>query len=116
MSDLRETILAAEDRPYEDVDVEEWGVTVRIRGLTGKAAEDFARRFGTTSGDGEQVAEGIMADLLVRTLEDPETGEPIFGEDDADALSEKAGGVIARLFWPAQELSGLGDLERAKNA
>lgn len=113
MSDLRERILAVDDRPHEDVEVTEWGVTVRIRGLSGEAAERFARRFG--SGDGEEVPEGIMPDLLIRTLEDPDTGERIFGESDLAVLSAKSGKVTAELFAVAQRLSGLGDLARAKN-
>ena len=110
MSDLRSRILAVDDRPYEDVEVPEWeGMTVRVRGLSAKAAEAFAKRHGGAD------TEGGLADLLIDALEDPTTGEPIFTRDDLDALSDKAIPALAMLSKKAMGLSGLGDEEDAKN-
>lgn len=112
MSDLKQVILGAEDRPHEDVDVEQWDATVRLRGLSGLAAEEFSQRMRPDDGD---VPGSVMAELLVRCIEDPETGETVFDEDDAGALSAKSSQVLTRLFQKAQKLSGLGELEEAKN-
>lgn len=111
MSGLKQKILAADDRPFEDVDVEEWDMPVRVRGLSGHGAEEFSRRMRS---EDDELPKGIMAELLVRTLEDPATSEPIFGPDDVEALSAKSSRVIARLFRVAQKLSGLGGLDDAK--
>ena len=108
---LREKILAAASRPSKDKEVPEWGVTVRIYGLSASASERFSRKLG-----GEEVPENMMAELLVLTLHDPETDEPIFTEeDDVTELGKQSGKVVLDLFMEAQKLSGLGSLEEAKN-
>ena len=37
----KEAILAAQDLPSEDVEVPEWGGTVRVRGLDGKGRDEY---------------------------------------------------------------------------
>jgi len=110
MSDLRSAILACDDRPYEDV--EEWGQPLRIRGLDGAGAERFSL-YVEAAGDG--VPSNMMAHLLVLCLEDPATGERIFTDDDVDELARKSGLTLGKLFRIARRLSGLGDLDDAKN-
>jgi len=112
MSELRDRILAADDRPYKDVEVEEWGATVRLRGLSGAAAERFSRKVQAA---GENVPDDMMAELLALCLEDPESGDLVFAEEDIPSLSGKASTVLARLFREAQSVSGLGSLDEAKN-
>lgn len=111
-SKLRSTILASDDRGYEDIKVSEWDTTIRIRGLDGASAEAFSRLIVAA---GDELPENMMGLLLVRTIEDPETGELIFSEDDVAALTNKSGVVLVRLFTIAQRLSGLGELDDAKN-
>ena len=108
---LRDKVLAADDRSYTDEHIEEWDATVRVRGLSGMAAEEFSRKLGAQKGE---LPDNLMAELLVRTIEDPETGEPVFGVDDVELLTRKSSRVLTRLFRTAQELSGLGDLDTAK--
>jgi hypothetical protein len=104
-------ILDAEDIPYRDEVVPEWGdIKLRIRGLDGKArdryeAELFMMR---TSGDEMtlDMASNRNARLLARCLFDPETDERLpLTEDD---LGAKSGTVVRRLADIAIELSGLG--------
>jgi hypothetical protein len=109
---LKDKVFEADDRPSRDIEVEEWGASVRVRGLSGLAAERFSRLMGT---GGDTMPENVMASLLVATIEDPETGELAFGQDDVPALSAKSSRVLTRLFRVAQDLSGLGELEKAKN-
>lgn len=113
MSDLRQTILAADDLPREPVEVPEWDVTVHLRGLTAEQSERFARRIRDANENGG-APEHMMAELLVRMIEDPETGERVFGDDDVEALSAKSGKALSRMFRLAQPLAGLTDLEDAK--
>lgn len=111
LNGLKSAILGADDRPFEDVEVEEWGATIRLRGLSGHAAEAFSRRLRP---DGDP-PDDVMAELLVRVIEDPQTGELVFGADEAARLGMKSSVVLTRLFRRAQKLSGLGELEEAKN-
>jgi len=107
----KDAILAASDIPYEDVEVPEWGGTVRVRGLTGaerdahevKMAE--ARRKGVAL---EVVLHNFRARLVVKCLID-EQGNRLFSDDDAKVLGEKSAPVIDRLFDVARRLSGMTD-------
>ena len=102
---LRDQIIGADDLPYEDVDVPEWGCTLRIRGLTAGEAEKFGAELGEQSGG----FEGVRARLLVRSVLDPESGLHVFEDGDLEVLGAKSSQVVMRLFETAQRLSGLGD-------
>jgi hypothetical protein len=112
---IKDSILAVDDRPYEDVDVPEWGRTVRIRGFSATEQEEFIVKWGSLE-EGE-FPKGMQVDLLVRTLHDPDTDAPIFtqSEEDGRALGGKASAIITRLVKRAQPLCGIGDMEEAKN-
>lgn len=107
----RERIQAIEDRPSEEVAVTEWDdEPFMVRGLSAAAAERFSERIS----DEGQETPSIMAELIVMTAEDPETGELAFEPDDTAWLANKSGVALRRLFEPAQRLSGMGSLEEAK--
>ena len=104
MSDLRDRILALEDLPYTDVEVPEWGITIRVRALTAEEGESFGNEVS-----GKKVKGSIMARLLVKVCLDPGTGEQIFLPADAEALGTKSSAALQRLFRAAQGLSGLAE-------
>ncbi|GEM_PF-582808 len=107
---LKAQILAADDRPFEDLDVKEWGVKVRVRGMTGTerdAYEAKAVKLSQGGKDMEVQLRDFRSRLVVKCLYDPETDERIFRDDEAAQLGAKAGKVIDRLFDMAQELSGM---------
>jgi len=114
----RSAILGADDLPFRDVDVPEWGGVVRIVGLDGKQASAFSRRMVRVGPDGKPQALGLdnfMAKLVALTLIDPQTGKPIFEEDDIEVLGKKSAKVLKRLSDIAAELSGMSD-EAVKDA
>jgi hypothetical protein len=109
-ADLKAQILAADDRPFEDLDIEEWGVKIRVRGMTGTerdAYEAKAVKLNQGGKDLEVQLRDFRSRLVVKCLYDPETNERIFADDEAAQLGAKAGKVIDRLFDVAQELSGM---------
>lgn len=116
----RDAILAAEDLPYEDVEVPEWGGTVRVAGMSGKKATDFSAKLVKVNPDGSIQAfdiDNFMAELLVLTLVD-EKFKPLFNQDEVKALGEKSAAVLKRLSDIAMRLSGLTETavkEKAKN-
>ena len=104
------SILDAADIEYEDVDVPEWGVKVRVRGMDGEGrdayeASLFALRQAGDSAQMEAKFGNRRARLLVRCLYDPDTDErlPI----SAEQLSRKSGAVLDRLSEVALRLSGM---------
>ncbi len=110
---LKDQILAAEDRPYEDVDVPEWSCKVRIRGLSGTERDAYEAKAVKLRQDGKGVEELRLKDfrsrLLVKCLYDPETDERIFGDNEVAHLGAKSGVVIDRLHDTAHRLSGMDD-------
>lgn len=107
---LRDQILAVKDLQFEDVTVPEWGVTVRIKGMTAAERDDFEASRIVGKGKNRDVnLKNMRAALLVRVLVDPETDDPIFQKGDIFQLGQKSAGVLDRLFEKAQVLSGIRD-------
>jgi hypothetical protein len=112
MAGLKDTILGADDIEEEDHDVPEWGVKVKVRGMTGTERDSFegklvAMRKGGT--DPEMRLADFRSKVLVRCLVDPETDKRIFDEKDVQQLGRKSGAVLDRLFDVAKRLSGMDD-------
>jgi hypothetical protein len=108
----REAILQAKDLPFEDVKVPEWNGTVRIAGLTGKAATEFSAKMVSTDSRGQvktvSIPDNFMAELLSMTIVDTEF-RPVFSKADIEALGGKSAAVLKRLSETAMRLSGLGE-------
>lgn len=107
----RESILGADDLPLEEVRVEEWQGTVRVRTLTGKERDEFEQTVqNSQKGPNKFDIRGVKVKLLILTVCD-EHGTPLFkdspGQDDMTALNEKSSRVIDRLFQVAQRVNGL---------
>jgi hypothetical protein len=114
----REQILAAIDQKIEYVEVPEWDGGVYVRNMTGKTRDKFERsRCKIVGKEIEIVHENTRASLLSATLCDKD-GMLLFTPEDIEALGEKNGAALDRLFDVAQRLSGMGKAEvedRAKN-
>ena len=103
----RDQILGAVDLEHVDVDVPEWGGTVRVRMMTG--AERDAFEAATVVRHGKKVETNlanIRARLVALCVVD-EKGERLFSEADAEALGKKSGSALGRVFEAAQRLNGL---------
>lgn len=105
-------IMAAQDIPYEDVSVPEWGgVKLRIRGLDGRERDRYEAKMATfrASMGSEEMRLDLLdnrnAALLALCLFDPETDERV--PISADMLGRKSGTVVQRLARIALRLSGL---------
>jgi hypothetical protein len=115
MSELKKSILDADDIQSEIVEVPEWNVKVEVRGMNGRDRANFLKR-STNPVDGTLDYDKFYPELLIGTLFDPETGEKVFEGPDRDSLNTKSGKALERLATVAQRLSGLGvvDVEVAK--
>ncbi len=107
----REDILSVQDAQTREVDIPEWGGTVRVRGLTGAERDRYEASLWEGRGRGRRLnLENARAKLLVLTLVD-ESGAPLFTRQDVDRLGAKSAAALDRLFDVAQELSGISNTD-----
>ena len=104
----REAILGADDRPFEDVDVPEWGGSVRIGVMSGtdRDAWDQALVRQEKNRTVSNLA-NIRARLVAYCAVD-EAGQRIFSPGDVEALGQKSSAALQRVFDAARRLNGLG--------
>ena len=103
----REQILAAEaDAPRtEDVDVPEWGGTVRVKAISGDERDRFDLFREQQASKGSDV--GVRAFLVAMACVG-EDGKPLFTPKDVKTLGEKSYRALDRVFDKACEVNGLG--------
>jgi hypothetical protein len=103
----KEMILVAKDLPHEDVDVPEWGGTVRVRCMTGTERDAFEDSIYEAKGEDIKFnRKNFRAKLLARTLVD-ERGERLFSDAEISALGGKSIKVLDRLMSVAQRLNAI---------
>jgi len=114
----RDAILAAEDLKRKDVPVPEWGGVVYIRSLNGVERDDFESEWRTQREKAGEGIRGLKAFILSICACD-ENGNQLFTKADVDALNEKSGAAIDRLWQVAERLNHFlpGDIKAlAKNS
>ena len=99
----RDQILGAVDFRFVDVDVPEWGCSVRLRGLSAAERDEFEASLGVS-----QDLVNMRARLVVNCLVD-ENGDKLFKSSEAKELGKKNGQVINMLFDEVRKLSGMAD-------
>lgn len=109
----REDILGSDDAAYEDVDVPEWGGTVRVVGMSGSERDRFeASVIGT--GGGKKLQLGNLRARLVSLCVVDDAGERVFGTADIAALGSKSAVALVRVFDVASRLSGITEADVAE--
>lgn len=103
----RDDILMASDLQEEDVDVPEWGGTVRVRGLSGAERDRFESSVVEMHGKKVVVKSENMRAKLVALCVVDESGGRVFSDRDVEALGQKSASALQRVFEAAQRLSGL---------
>jgi len=102
---IRDKIRKAQDRTSEIVEVPEWGVTVEIRSMTGSQRSAIVTAL---TSDEDNKMEALWGGMLVSCVYDPETGDPVFKEDDAEwLLGEKSSTVLDRLSNVCLQVAGI---------
>jgi len=106
----RDAVLAAADRPTQDVAVPEWGGTMRVRALSGTERDAFEAGIVQLRGDGSRSinVQNLRGRLVALACVDEE-GQRVFTDDDMVALGDKSAAALGRVFEVAQRLSGLTD-------
>ena len=104
----RAAILAAPDITTEDVDIPEWGGTVRVRGLTASQRDQFESE--SLKGKGGNVSMNLLnirARLVALSVVDDDNN-PLFTDRDVHVLGGKSASAVDRIFDVATRLSGIG--------
>jgi hypothetical protein len=112
----KKAILGADDLKHEDVEMPQWGGTVRVRMMTGAERDEF--RTVIADSEGAVPIGRFSAALLAITLIG-EDGARLFTMDEVDQLAEKSAGSIDKPAAVAMRLNGLGGAsteEAAKNS
>lgn len=105
----KEQITAADDRQWEDVDVPEWGGTVRVLGMSGTERNAYQSSLVVLGPNGS-VQRMNMADQLAKLVAKSVVGEDferLFNDNEVKELGKKNGAVLERIGQVAQRLSGL---------
>jgi len=105
----KEQIKSVSDLETLDVEVPEWGGTVRLKSLTGAERDRFEA--GVVQGQGRNTTvnmQNLRAKLVAQSAIG-EDGKPLFTEEDVKWLGEKSAKALNRLFNAAQQLSGLSE-------
>lgn len=105
----RSAILAIPDLQTEDLFIPEWGAYVRVRGLTARERDEWEDSCLTQKGKNTTInVRNLRTKLVVRTVVD-EDGQRIFSNGDAEALGEKSGAAVDRIYEVATRLSGVSE-------
>src|SRR5215472_6825818 len=109
----RDDILKAEDGGTVEVDVPEWGGTVLVRGMTGRERDEFETSMLERGRGGRMVPNPVntRAKVIARCIVDDD-GKRLFTAADVQALGDKSGAAIDRVFEVAARLSGMSDEDR----
>ena len=102
----RESILAADDLPREQVHVPEWGGHVFVKTMRG--FERDAWEVSLQDETGKPSNKNVRAKLAVATVVD-EDGRLVFEPGDADELGNKSCAALDRIFTVSARLNGITD-------
>lgn len=102
----RDAILAATALPTEEVNVPEWGGTVRVRGLSALERDRFEQETFAMAGNDKATWVGARARLVSRTVVG-EDGRLLFTKQDVEALGRLSATGLSRVWDVAMRLSGM---------
>lgn len=105
----KEQILSAPDLKTKDVDVPEWGGTVRVTQIT--AADRCVLQMLSLDEKGRpkaptEINKMMTIGLCALAIVD-ENGNRIFSEQDIEALGKKSPAAMDRVFEVADDLNGI---------
>ena len=109
----RKSILEAADVGWREVDVPEWGGSVRVRAMTGAERDAFEASVIEVDEQGLRQFDqrDVRAKLAALTIVD-ESGQRLFSEQDVRLLSAKSAKALDRVYDAATKLSGMTKKDR----
>ena len=104
----KDAILAADDLKYEDVEVPEWGGSVRVRSLTGSERDEYEASLLVGKGKDKDINfQNARARMIYLSAIDEEGGRLFIKAGDVVAIGKKNANALDRVFSVCQKLSGM---------
>lgn len=104
----KDEILKSVDLAWQDIEVKEWGGTVRVRVMTGADRDKFEQMIFNSKGKDKNFnQENFRVKLLVMTLAN-ESNERLFTEEDIAELAKKSSVPMDRLCEVAMQINRIG--------
>lgn len=103
----KSAIFGANDLKTQDVDVPEWGGTVRVKALTGIERDQFESNILDQNGKDVKVNMANARARLVSMAVIDGAGEPLFAESDIAMLGTKSAAALDRVYGVAAKLAGI---------
>ena len=100
----KSAIFAAIDAKTEDVEVPEWGGSVRVKAMTGEERDEWLAM--VKDKDGKPIEQKSMAKLVMMSVVDG-NNQRIFGHGDLDMLNKKSAAILDRIGKVALKLAQL---------
>lgn len=110
----KEMILAAQDRKFKDVEVPEWGGSVRVMEMSGEAYADYLENAFPQQEVGRKPNARRFAAVVVSCCIVDAAGERLFSVQDVEALAKKSRKALDRVFEVADELNMLTPVARER--
>lgn len=105
---IRQKVARVKDLAEEPLHIDEWGVDVMVRALTGKERSQVIQASLRPGSKFPDLVK-LWPLLVIKSTRDPEHGELVFDASDVDMLNEKAGGVVEQIAKVARRLSGMNE-------
>lgn len=103
----RAQILEVNDLTTEDVEVPEWGGTVRVKTLRGRERDEFEKSTVIRKGNNvRQNMDNFRAKLIALCAVD-EDGVALFASRDVHGLGLKSAAALERVFEVCTRLNGM---------
>jgi len=96
-----EQIKEVDDIDTVDVEIPEWGGTVKVRGMSGRQRSNLEQKISNNAPIGE------LKMSLITSCTLGEKGDPLFTPADKKWLQEKGAGPIETIFSEICKLSGI---------
>lgn len=109
-------ILAIQDREYEDIEVKQWGLTVRIATMSGADRDKWELSMMQTDASSERGFKLNMdaysrAGLIALCLVDENFNRIFNTPKKVEALSQKSAAVLDVLYEASQRINGITDAD-----
>lgn len=100
-------ILAAQDLRSEEVNVPEWGGSVRVRLLTAAEREEISSIWTQHASSSDDAKMHLTRDAILLRCTVDEGGKPLFAPEDLPALKQKSAVALARVIDAAMVLNAM---------
>ena len=110
---IRDLVAEANDIEVRQVEVPEWGVTLELRAFSLDARSAFLDSMNLGQHEDGAELQGAISKMypamLIAACFDPDTGAPVFTENDRPMLLGKNGTVVDRIGDVIMKMNGMAE-------